>query len=276
MLDVRSRPVARTVASLLALVITSGCAPPRQARRAVAVTVDAADAQEAGRGADPDADRPIAEDASAIGTVPIVVPADAAPVVDAGGSEILEVTFGDPGTAAIDLSATGTLDWVHFGFQGTTRTNRKRGVAPLVQMAPLATSFVGRSSPDFSDFVWSDGDPVATARVVRSGFETSAAAAGGFQVTVQGDPQHTRTVELFVGAAQAGAKLVARLAGAGAAYTDASLTAATPQRNRVYTVRFRPSVAQQLLIVQWTMDTGLAAGGGNVRIQAVTVAESAP
>jgi hypothetical protein len=270
--DVPSRAVVGIAASVLALVTTAGCVPPRQARRAVTIAVDAAAAVEAGGGADPDAAR-ILEDAAAIGTAPIVVEGDAAPVADADGSEILEVTSADPGTGAIDLSATGMLDWVHFGFQGTTRTNRKRGVAPLVQMAPLAASFVGRSSPDFSQFVWSDGEPVATARVVRSGFETSDAAGGGFQVTVQGDPQHTRTVELFVGAAQAGAKLVARLAGAGPAYTDATLTAATPQRNRVYTIRFRPSVAQQLLILQWTID---AAGGGNVRIQAVTVAESAP
>jgi hypothetical protein len=189
---------------------------------------------------------------------------------------LLEVRFTDPGVVITDLTSAGPLDWVHFGFQGTNAINRKAGTAsPLVVMSSLGAGFTGRSSAAFSRFIWSDGSPVAAARNVQSGFETGTASAGGFQINVQGDPERTRTVRLFVGAAQVGGRLTARFGNLGApAYVDSTLTAATGG-NRAYTIDFRPTTREPTLILDWTIDA-VRGGSGNVRIQAVTLAESPP
>jgi hypothetical protein len=204
-------------------------------------------------------------------------PAIAPPEGGSAPGASLVATFADPGIAITDLASAGPLDWVHCGFQGTKDINRKRGVpAPLIVTSSFGPDFTGRSSGDFAHFVWSDGSPVSSARNVQSGFETGNAAAGGFQVEVQGDPERSRTVKLFVGAARGGAILTARFGGAGPPiYVDATLTADSLVRNRVYTLDFRPAVAGRTLVLEWTID---ATGGrqGNVRLQAVTLAESPP
>jgi hypothetical protein len=218
--------------------------------------------------------------------IPVVVvepsgggpPATAPPTPADGGSapgDSVVVTFANPGATVTDLASAGPLDWVHCGFQGTKDINRKRGLAAqLIMTSSLGPDFTGRSSGDFAHFVWSDGSPVSGARNVQSGFETGNTAAGGFQVEVQGDPDRSRTVKLFVGAARGGAILTARFGSAGAAlYVDATLTADGAERNRVYTIDFRPAVAERTLVLEWTIDA-TAGRPGNVRLQAVTLAES--
>jgi hypothetical protein len=194
-----------------------------------------------------------------------------------GPGELLNVSYTPGGSATIDLGQLGSLDWVHFGFQGENAINRKRDpAAPLILMAPLGPAVIGRSNDRFSRFLWSDGKPVQAARNVVSGFETGSAPAGGFQVSVQGDPGEPRTVRLFVGAEAGAARLTARLgAGSLPGYVDRTLTADSLERNRVYTVLFRPADAQRTLTLEWTIEPA-SGTAGNVRIQAVTLAGAPP
>jgi hypothetical protein len=294
MSDSSSRPHSLTVASLaLAFAAAVSCAPPWPANRTASIDIgadagriDARDAREVldattrsddgPGGAPPVGAQPPGDD----GPQPPAADGPLAPAPSADGGandglaprQVLEVSFADPEAATTDLSAAGPFDWVHFGFQGTNAINRKRGTGPpLILMSPLGPAFAGRSSADFSRFIWSDGAPVATARNVQSGFETGNASAGGFQVNVQGDPERPRTVRLFVGAAQGGGRLTARFGSSGApAYIDRSLTAQSVERNRVYTIAFRPLSQERTLILEWTIEPGRL---GNVRLQAVTLAE---
>jgi hypothetical protein len=290
--DASSRPLFRAV-PLVALIFgaTVSCGPARSVNRAPSVDagkVDGGDGagpavtdvvvgtlQSDGSPAQPVGPAPAGDASPAPSAVPPAQPAG----IDAGlaPGELLEVRFTDPGTVTTDLSSAGPLDWVHFGFQGTNAINRKAGTAsPLVVMSSLGAGFTGRSSAGFSRFIWSDGNPVAAARNVQSGFETGMAAAGGFQVNVQGDPERTRTVRLFVGAAQVAGRLTARFGNLGRpAYVDTSLTADGVDRNRAYTIDFRPATPESTLILEWTIDAA-AGRSGNVRIQAVTLADSPP
>jgi hypothetical protein len=181
----------------------------------------------------------------------------------------VSVSVTNPGAAVTDLSTDGTLDWVHFGFQGTTGINRKRSTAaPLILMSVLGAAFTGRSSAMFSQFVWSDGTPVMSARNVQSAFETTG-ATGGFQITVQGEPTQPRILKLFVGSAQGAARLTARFGELGApVFTDSTLGAATAERNRLYTIIFQPPAQTRNLVLAWTIDGPM----GNVRLQAVSLA----
>jgi hypothetical protein len=204
---------------------------------------------------------------------PAPTPTPPSPDAAAPGGERLVVTRGTPGAAVTSLTAEGTLDWLHVGFQGTDALNRKRGVgSPLLLMSALGASPLPRSSPDFSKFVWDDGTPVSSARNVQSGFETATAVGTGFQISVQGDPGRARLVKLYVGSQQGRAKLTARFGSFGkAAYVD-RLAADDLERNRLYSITFQPANAERALILEWTIDSDM----GNVRLQAVTLSEAAP
>jgi hypothetical protein len=221
--------------------------------------------------------------ASGPGEPPFMPPPDAArppgepidpppPAADAGGprAELLQIERRNPGTVTTDLTMAGTLDWMHFGFQGGDGVNRKRGNGPpLILMSSLGSGFSGRSSADFSRFIWSDGTPVSAARNVQSGFETSTAGAG-FQITVLGDPERPRAVRLYVGSQQGRAKLTVRFGNFGMPVHVDRLNADDTERNRVYTLVFQPANAERTLIVEWIIDGAMS----NVRLQAVTLSDA--
>ena len=302
MSDASSFP-CRLVLFAGALGTALSCAPEQSVNRAVSVSVrrDDAGAREAaaidpigGAQATPDAagSAPPAPDAAPAppidqpspqpqppspqsppaATPPPGAAPDARPGTDgfAPPAELIEIEHSNPGTTVTDLSMAGTLDWMHFGFQGTDAVNRKRSNRPpLILMTTLGTGLSGRSSADFSRFIWGDGTPVAGARNVQSGFETSTASAG-FQITVLGDPEQPRVVKLHVGSQEGRARLTARFGSFGApVHIDRSLDAVQTERNRVYTIVFQPSNIERPLIVEWTVD-----GTGNARLQAVTLSEA--
>jgi hypothetical protein len=286
------RPAGLSLSIALALSAAGSCAPPQAANRAVVRDVAVDSGMTNRRDAGPPDRQPTAEPDAApdVGPPPTPPPSDAAPPprpadgrASAGDTralpiEQIEVSRASPALAGTDLGLEGTLDWAHFGFQSSTTVNRKRSAsAPLILMSSLGASFAGRSSQEeFAQFLWSDGMPTPRGRNVFSGFETALGVSGGFQVMVQGDPDRSRTVRLYVGASGSGARLTARFGSFGpAVHVDRSLTAETLERNRVYTVVFRPTTAERTLVLEWIIESpdGRA---GNVRLQAVTLAETDP
>src|SRR5437762_14305223 len=88
-----------------------------------------------------------------------------------------------PKGTAINLTAAGTLDWVHWGLYTDTSIDRKAGVALWISdFTPVANTnetnaavSVYQFSDNFNGYSWSDGTP--TANVTNS---TTGVWAYGF------------------------------------------------------------------------------------------------
>ena len=190
----------------------------------------------------------------------------------------------EPARALTDLSAQGTLDWIHWGHDGAASITRKRGVPLRIGAAPVGTGRVGRYDDRPVGFIWSDGFPTLAART-RAGAATGGQIGAGFRVWVEG-PIDRSLLTLHVGAWNAQAELrVRRGPGAppidGASEGDVAgqpppgapdrrFTAGSPGRDRVATVAVAPVPAGHSLIVEWTVGA-VTHPAGNVTLQGATL-----
>jgi hypothetical protein len=218
---------------------------------------------------------------------PVIAAPDAAPEVMAPPevgevapppviARFVEVSFA-AAPATIDLSAAGAIDWAHYGYQDSRAINRKKAVAPLIAMTPLA----GASLDHYADrpvrFSWSDGTPTDRASNINDGVNVGETVKHGFQVRVEGTPARRRVLELYVGAWHARARLEVRLQREGTntppapLYMDDSLTAAHPGKDRVYRIVFQPGGGEKL-VVNWSLES-MDDEFGNVTLQAAVLAE---
>jgi hypothetical protein len=222
--------------------------------------------------------RPDAAPPPDLAVAPEVLPppdaaADLAPP-DAPPAPFATVTFAAAPTS-IDLTAAQAIDWVHYGYRDSQAVNRKRGAAPLITMMPVD----GASLDHYADrpvrFSWSDGAPVDRASDVNDGVNVGESPRHGFQLRVQGNPARPRTLDLYVGAWRARARLEVRLQRDGMRATplfmDDSLMADAPGKDRVYRIVFQPA-AGETLVVTWLLES-MSAEYGNVTLQAAVLAE---
>jgi hypothetical protein len=187
----------------------------------------------------------------------------------------VEVSFAVAPTN-IDLTAAAAIDWVHYGYQNSNAVNRKKSVAPLITMTPIA----GASLDHYADrpvrFSWTDGAPVASASNINDGVNVGEAERRGFQLRAEGNPQRARVLELYVGVWAARARMEVRLQRDGgssrALYSDDSLEAVRPGKDRVYRIRFLPASAAEKLVVTWSL-ASMAEEYGNVTLQAAVLTE---
>jgi hypothetical protein len=297
----------------VAVLVTSACGPSHSADRGVFVATADALGEPLGpvptppapapaarpapdRASAPvDAGRPIeagpADVASEKPSAPPVKPADAGAPVDLAMEVMTAPEAGDlapPAPAApfvqvsyaaapssIDLTASGAIDWAHFGYQSSDAVNRKRGVTPLIGMTLLA----GASLDHYDDrpvrFSWTDGTPVDRATNIADGVDVGETEKRGFQLRVEGNTARPRVLELYVGAWNARARLEVRLVRDGAnspvLYMDDSLAATAPGKDRVYRIVFQPAAGQKL-VVSWLL-ASMEDELGNVTLQAAVLAE---
>jgi uncharacterized protein YndB with AHSA1/START domain len=115
---------------------------------------------------------------------------------------------------------------------------------------------------------WSDGTPTATGTNNVAG-NYIAGVGNGFQISAPADTT-TRTLLVYVGGWNSGARLSAHLSDGSAADFVNTAFSATGQYDVVYTLTYRAASAGQQLVVQWTQ----ASGTGNVTVQAVALAGS--
>jgi hypothetical protein len=186
-----------------------------------------------------------------------------------------------PAGPLTDLSAPGTLDWIHFGYQGSTRRNRKVGVPARLNMSPVGEVQLYSYDDRPVRFSWRDGTPDTQVTATADGISIGEVVNAGFEIRVMNPSARPATVRLYVGAWNARARLTARLGDGGppvSMYTDNTLAASAPGQDRVYTIVFRPADpgtpagSVQPLILRWTLDA-VSATYGNVTIQAVTLTE---
>jgi uncharacterized repeat protein (TIGR03806 family) len=166
---------------------------------------------------------------------------------------------------AINLSATGIADWIHFG-DGVPGTMRKAGGGSLIS----AYSVIGGGTPasygdDPRAMSWSDGTPTASSSGNKTGVWVGGQGSG-FSINVPASTTKT-TVTLYVGGWNSSGTLRAHLSDSSAAdYTDTT-AAASGQYVRAYTLTYVAASAGQRLVLTWTQ----ASASGNVTLNGASL-----
>ena len=160
-----------------------------------------------------------------------------------------------PMPASVDLTSAGTIDWVQW--PGNVR---KAGVAPRISGPTL----VGRGAVALpgtgpGTLRWNDGTPVSAGSANEA---VSVSGTGrGLAVTAPAD-QAPRKLVLFVGAANANGRLVARLSDQSASeFVNVPVRKVGSLWSGVYTLTYRAASPGQTLKVEWTQGRGVATPG---------------
>lgn len=140
---------------------------------------------------------------------------------------------------AVDLTAEGILDWVHYGLYAAGDVNRKSGgphaIARVATGTPTQWPTYGRT------FTWSNGAPIGGATTTAGIYVRGN--GNGFQLTVPCDGA-SHTLRIYTTNYYSTARLVAHLDGA-TDYTD-------DNSYYRYTLAFR-GPAGTMLQVSWKM-----------------------
>jgi hypothetical protein len=172
---------------------------------------------------------------------------------------------GASSAAAVNLTAEGGLDWVHWG-DGSL--NRKAGVtAQISSDNVIGTGSVLTYSNDPRPVSWTDGTPTAASSNNMNGIYISGVGQG-FSFTAPADTT-ARTLVAHVGGWNSGGTLTAHLSdGSAPDFVDVT-SAASGQFDRNYTLSYSAGAAGQTLTVSWVMSSGLS--GGNVTLNAAAL-----
>ena len=172
---------------------------------------------------------------------------------------------GNSATTAVNLTAEGTTDWVHWG---EANLNRKAGVtAQLSSYAVVGTGTVITYFNDPRTVSWTDGQPTASSSGNRNGIYIDGTGQG-FSFTAPADTT-LRTLVVHVGGYKSGGTLTAHLSdGSAFDFTDVT-PLATGQFDRNYTLTYQAAAAGQTLTVTWKMNSGT--GTGNVTLNAAAL-----
>jgi len=181
---------------------------------------------------------------------------------------------------SINLSAAGTLDWVHWGLYTSTSVDRKAGVTPLIgNFTVLAAGedtnayvYAYQYSDNPNGYTWSDGTPTASVTNTTTGVWAYGFPHlnTGFEITVPADTT-VRTLKIYVGVFDASGGFDAFLNdGSGLAYTDSSLSSFRGTENGVYTLQYAADSPGQTLTIRWTMVIS-PSPNGNVTLQSAAL-----
>ncbi|GIE99324.1 hypothetical protein Ari01nite_67890 [Paractinoplanes rishiriensis] len=166
--------------------------------------------------------------------------------------------------ATVNLSAEGSLDWVHWGLANARSLNRKSGGSGAIR--DLGGTSRGRYDTNPQRFSWSGGTPTGSASGTPTGVYTCG-AGGNFALQVSASPT-TRTLHFYAGAWLARGQLTARLGGetVSGSVTDRDASTTTAR----FVIRFRAAAGTNLSIT-WTTAETFNSSCGNVDIQAATL-----
>jgi hypothetical protein len=164
----------------------------------------------------------------------------------------LAVTVATLGSADLDITTEGMIDWAHWGYQSATGFDRRTGGNAISNVTTSPSlSFTG--APFTA--TWTDGTPHTNVSMTSSGAGIHQGSTLTF--TVAADTT-LRTLRLYVGVQTAAARL--DLALDGSPMQMETLTEATNTTNVCYTITFNAATTGQNLTVSWT-DTNDFGGG---------------
>lgn len=189
----------------------------------------------------------------------------AAPPPAKPDSPALSVVRGEM-PAAVDLTAVGARDWVHWGDRGDRSTVRKRsGSGEIVDRGGPGRRVGWDGNQEYVR--WSDGTPDRATDGSSNGVYTCG-TGNGFSLSVAGSGE-PRTVQLYGGIWMARGRLEARLSTGGPVSTVRLEDPYTSQSAQ-FTIRFTLPKGARLLL-NWTVEKVFTTHCGNVGLQAVTV-----
>lgn len=166
----------------------------------------------------------------------------------------------------VNLSATGTLDWVHWGLATATTTTRKLGGGGAIEDRG-GPGGRGRYDNNPQRFAWQDGTPTLSTSGAPVGVYTCG-LGHGFELAVAAGPT-TRTLRVYAGAWRARGQLEVSLSTTGLSAT-ASVVSFETNATAEFVITFR-APARAELQVRWTSVEIFERYCGNVDLQAATL-----
>jgi hypothetical protein len=169
--------------------------------------------------------------------------------------------------SAVNLTAEGTRDWVHWGEQSTFSLERdKNGGFAILEGAPTAPRFKHALSPQ--QFSWTGGDPVDHSDGTTTGIRTCG-KGNGFSITAPAG-NSTRTLRIYVGIISGRGTLAAKLT-TGTATTSTTLEQKDGSfHTAVLTLKYRAPKDGKISL-RWNTDAAFGTGCGGVALQAATL-----
>lgn len=169
--------------------------------------------------------------------------------------------------ASADLTATGTLDWAHWGTSGTSLTQTGKASATEIQTPAVkvglgsVTQATAAVNPVTTSFSWTNGDSPVSNAGTQTGISTGAASGRGFSFTVPAASANRKTLKLFVGVTNTTGKLdLFWGSNTIPVLTDASVSNSSGTTNAVYSIDLRHATAGTTLKVQFTQNTSSSSG----------------
>ncbi|HST41327.1 MAG TPA: hypothetical protein VLK58_17550, partial [Conexibacter sp.] len=170
----------------------------------------------------------------------------------------------------VDLTATGTADWAHWGTSSATSFDHKSGAGLISDRTAVGSGTITRYANNAIGYSWSGGTPTASATASTTGIYVTG-VGNGFRFTVPADTTARRLL-VHVGAWEARGRLVATLSdGSASSYTSTSLSAGSgSSANGTFALAYRAARAGQTLTVTWTVDSTVTSNG-NVTLQSAAL-----
>jgi hypothetical protein len=215
---------------------------------------------------------------------------------------ILALAFGQSGTTAatlfgsvnptppstVNLTTDGTLDWAVWNVTSTTGVAGP--VAPTNKMAssPGIISTItsisggnlrGSTTTSSETFSYTNGtSPTTLSPAVTQGslFESTLAQANtGLKLTLQGDTNALRTVDIWATGFDGTGTMTATLNGATpVVLTSQAYNTTAPEAATLFTFTYKPDSASDTLNLSYAL-TGVGGASSHISIQAVAVSPSA-
>lgn len=167
----------------------------------------------------------------------------------------------------VNLSAEGTIDWVHWGEQGTYTLERNaNGGFAILEDTPGPSR--RRHTLSTETFRWSGGRPLASAKGVTSGVR-ACDAGSGFTLSAPAGTR-TSTLNLYVGMMAGRGSLEIRLSTGGKVVTDSWEQTGDSMATAFYTVSYTASGTGKISL-KWITDESFDEDCGGVALQAATL-----
>jgi hypothetical protein len=167
----------------------------------------------------------------------------------------------------VDLTAEGTIDWVHWGEQGRYALERNaNGGFAILEGTPGPERRRHTVSPE--RFRWTGGSPLAEAKGVTSGVR-ACGKGSGFTLSAPAGTRNS-TLRLYLGVLAGRGKLEVSLSDGGKPVTDTVEQTGASMTTIAYTVSYSATGTGKIS-VKWITDESFSEDCGGVALQAATL-----
>lgn len=167
----------------------------------------------------------------------------------------------------VDLSAEGTLDWMHWGLRDPGSRNRKangtNAIADDGNVGPRE-----RYDTNTRRFTWRAGAPDEAVMNTPTGVY-ACGVDSGFTISVAAGPR-TRVLRFYAGVARATGRLEATLSGTGLSRSATLSTTSVAAHTARFSIAFRAPAGGRL-VLRWRATEVFNMYCGNVNMQAATL-----